>query len=276
LNAVATAAAAVMTRIRSAQGTGAEIQLSPLANVAQVATPSARAIDPPPSSWPSSLREFRDAAIRFLVEHMATAAGVGRAPLCQFWYLFESWVAAATLETISDAIGRPPDRDDLAPTAGEAWGVRWDKVTPTLDVELWSQLQFTRQSNVFLDDPSFAVHSVTSDLRPDVLIAVRDRQEREIERVIWLVDAKFRLSGSITPQDAATAAAKYLWGLRREDTASFAVEKVLVATSGQPAVLNAAPERNRISVAHVGPRIPSDLSSKPGHLPTGWMIEPSD
>ena len=75
------------------------------------------------------------------------------------------------------------------------------------------------------------IHSVTSDLIPDVLVCV---QRSGHDPVVVAVDAKKRSSlSAMQPEEVAEAGSKYLWGLRDSEDHE-AINLVLIASSAHP------------------------------------------
>ncbi len=167
-------------------------------------------VDPPTSSWPRPLLRFTNLAWRYL-EHSKEVEGNTRSslPLCEVWRLYESWVSARLASLLTGWFGPPSARRRLG-GAGERWLMVWTVGTDSITVEA----QYRFGPNVgygYAWRGRFC--SVTATLVPDALVALTDERNRVS---LLVIDAKER-SGAFGPDDAAAAAAKYLWGLRAPD-----------------------------------------------------------
>lgn len=255
LAAVSLMAAEVSRRVRGEAHTADRSVLAPLDAVAAAARPRTRQRDPAPSSWPAPLRGFHDAALDVLAAVTAASHGKREAPLCHLWTLYEAWVSAQAVEAVALYKGRPPD---LGPQlhrvhrGGAAWLARWHDDADVIDV--WGQLDIGRKDEPLCGDPAFTIRSVTSTLIPDALVAVR----RAHQQRIVAIDAKFR-SDRLDPDDAATGASKYHWGLRpARNGQPIGLAEVVLATSGR-AVQPYDPGASRITVQRAIPHLTAAL-----------------
>ena len=188
------------------------------------------------SSWPQDAQASYRAILRALIQLALTGPGAQAIPLCHLWRLYEAWVAVKTYEVMSTAMG-----------VGElieatAWTRRW---TTSTGVEIRLHLQATvgRAPDDTIAGASPGFISVSSDLRPDALVALSHPSGSQ---AMICVDAKQRTSSTAMEGAAvASAASKYLWGLRHADNPHrFATMRTLIASSAPvPKMHDAAQSR---------------------------------
>lgn len=174
------------------------------------------------SSWPHSARSAFRAVIRALVAIAAGGAGGLRVPLCDFWRLYEAWVAVTAYRVLVAEYGEPT-------SVGSAeWSPQWHCGDGYVRMHVQATIQGA-------PDPAITGHpngilSVSSDLRPDVLLSIW--REGGGQAMVCL-DAKQRTTATMMESgDVAAAASKYLWGLRRgDDPRSVAVSRTLIVSS---------------------------------------------
>lgn len=180
-----------------------------LRQVAAAARPIARAVDPPMSSWPPVARAaFRAMTRAFVDIESRPDDAVSSVPLSRLWLLYESWVSAAVLRELQEMLGEPTQYPQ--PMLGE-WGAVWE--IDGRRVELLIQPIFGAKPRNLGLALSASCRSLTSDLIPDVVVAVTDPGQSR--PTLSVIDAKKRGVGTaMAPADVAEAASKYLWGIR--------------------------------------------------------------
>jgi hypothetical protein len=196
-----------------------------LVKVARTAQPlNQSAVDPPPSSWPRPMLALAENAWRFL--ELGTSAGEcdpRPVPLCEVWRLYERWMSVYAVEVVTRKIGAP-DKVHNRSLGGERWYALWK--TDEWEVAIESQYSFTDQVGTGLGWRR-GFRSATSRLIPDVILILRRPGE---DPRLLIIDAKERSTG-FGQDEAAAAAAKYLWGIRRHDLSRDESIEVVLATS---------------------------------------------
>jgi len=199
-----------------------------------------RSVDPPPSSWPSSLRNLLDAVIAFMFGRSAEAGGTARAPLCHMWELYENWIAMRAQDVLTNLLGAPTTPPKVLyrnSQGGQVWTAEWS--FDGRSVAMWSQPEFRAKEKA--GQP--AVVSCTSALIPDFVV----RLEGGGSEFHVVLDAKYRGADALSQGDVGAEGSKYLWGLRpaAEPDAS-AVDQVVLVSTGRPASA-IDPSRARVS-----------------------------
>lgn len=218
--------------------------LKPFHAVAAQALPNSLGVDMPLSAWPPAARETYTAMIAALavVEPAASAAASVRAPLCFLWRLYESWTAVRCL-TVLDALPSFTRIFGPAVAVGCEWAAQWDAGDGTTVFAL-AQARISGEPRSFGGVLPIAVRSISSDLRPDVLLCVVTSDGRV---GMAAVDAKRLSGGAMDASMAAEAASKYVWGLRLEGdvnrSASAQVSAVVLATTALPPTMHSSDSR---------------------------------
>lgn len=211
--------------------------VQPLELVAERAAPVQRVPDPPLSSWPSQARSTFWAVIEALVGLAASGRGDAQVPLSDVWRIYESWIALRSLVVLEQRFGPVKPVGD-----GTAWSCEWD--LGEIVVRLHSQREIGASPGGPDSGHPDGVISVSSDLRPDVLISVTSTVG---DQALLCIDAKRRITATqLDAGDVATAASKYLWGIRiANDPGVLPVAKVLIVSSAGLAAVHDI-ERSRI------------------------------
>jgi hypothetical protein len=204
-----------------------------------------RRTDPPPSSWPHSMRSLYEAGLEFAAGVHAYAEGSSRAPFCHVWRLYESWVAARILLIATDYIGPPdiPPRVVSTNSRGEpVWCAGWCQGNTR--IWLWSQPEITGAA----ENVGLPITSCTSALLPDCLVSA----EEGGRFAAIAFEAKYRGDVRMTSGDLGAAGAKYMWGIRTSSGVSQpALRRVVVVSSGgSGTVYKAAVARTTGIAAH--------------------------
>lgn len=236
------------------------------------AKPEVRTSDTSPASWPRGVRRFYDLGLLALSQVAARGPGKSKAPLCRLWELYEAWVLRQLVDLFSSLVGHEPGQgptlvgwaDAAGPAPRPTWWTRWASSNATVD--FWAQLRIgaagakiyrpvadvMARSTTGLPD----VVAVTSDLIPDAMVVIRHRDR---PAVIIVVDAKHRSGPNMQAGDAATAGAKYHWGLRSRPTDAPALTSVVLVTPAQPPTMH-RPDTARILAVAAQPQT-RELSS---------------
>jgi hypothetical protein len=231
-------------RTRAGSDDGSQV----LAIVDHVARRSLRYADGPDasiSSWPHEARAAFRAVVRALVE-LAAAAGAGTeyVPLSDLWRLYETWVAVMCHDVLAARYG-PAE-------AVEAnwWACSWTSATGVC-IRLHAQATISDRVDPVIAAGPPGFESISSDLRPDCLIALRSPAG---DQTLICVDAKQRKSATgMTAADVTATASKYLWGIRHsQDRDRPGVTDTLIVSSAPvPAMFDA--RRSRIDAAFTLP-----------------------
>jgi len=177
------------------------------------------------SSWPSGAQSAYRTILAALVHITAASDGESLVPLCNFWRLYEAWIAVTSMSHLESSLG-PGAR-----VAGSPWSRSWS-VPDGFEIKAHAQATVGREADQSLTGPGPGVISVSSDLRPDCLVVVVHTNGRV--RLVC-VDAKQRTSGTaMEAADVAAAASKYLWGLRSaQDRDQFVTTCTVIASSAR-------------------------------------------
>jgi hypothetical protein len=220
-------AGACRTLSRSVREGGLEgsagILAGPLEMVAERALPLRRAPDPPLSSWPAEARATFRAVVEACVGLAVAGRGDAFVPLSDVWRMYESWIGLRALAALEGSYG---PGNFIAGTA--AWTCEWNLDGTT--IRLHSQREIGAAPNALISGHSDSIISVSSNLRPDVLISVWNEVG---DQALICIEAKRRVEPtSMRAADVAAAASKYLWGIRSaSDPTSFPVDTAVVVSS---------------------------------------------
>lgn len=202
--------------------------------LARQAWPLRAVADPPLSSWPPVAADTIYMLRALLASLDAAVAGPRRAPLSYVWRLYEAWVAAelghllASIPGITTAI--PPKSGP-----GCDWYARYELGRSEFIVAAQARVAATPQSCPPIEDAD--LHSITSVLRPDLLIASRLAPGESWQVIVF--DAKHRIAGQTMDASAvAEAGSKYLWGIRRESLDCGVNRVVIVSTEDTGAMFD--------------------------------------
>jgi hypothetical protein len=217
------------------EGSGQAL-VRPLELVSERVAPSRRVSDPPLSSWPPQARSTFRAVLEAMVGLAVSGHGESLVPLSDVWRIYENWISLRSRSVLEELFGMAEPIGD-----GTAWSCEWD--LDGIRVRLHSQREIGGPSNGNALHPDRII-SVSSNLRPDVLISITTEAGSQ---AVFCIDAKRRLS--TTEMDAgevATAASKYLWGIRMKDDPDLlpVATTLIVSSAGLAAVHDV--ERSRI------------------------------
>lgn len=204
---------------------------------------AAHGVAPPLSSWPHLAQTTYRAMLEALVSVSAAGSGVDSVPLCDLWRLYESWICLRTAEALSNGLGRGQVLD--LPW----WANEW--VIDGVFVRLHAQATVGQIPDPRLCGHPNGVRSVSSNLRPDVLVAV---WKPDGGQVFICVDAKQRTAETqMEASQVAATGSKYLWGIRDAvDVEALPVATTLVASSA-PVTPMHDPARSRIAPSWITP-----------------------
>lgn len=202
--------------------------------------------DVPTSSWPLAARSAYKAVLGAYVGLAVAADGAAHVPLADLWRIYEAWVALQILAALEGAFGPP-----ATVSVGPPWTGEW--VVSGCFLRLHLQREIGSSGDPASTGHPDGIRSVSSDLRPDALVAV------------WLpgggqtvicFDAKRRTAGTkMDPAEVASAASKYLWGIRTAaDPGEFPVSSTVVVSSAPVAEMHDA-AASRISAHFLLPSI---------------------
>jgi hypothetical protein len=212
----------------------------PFLGVADMANPGGRRSDPPVSTWPDAARSCYRTILAALsvLDAIAADRNAPRAPLCHLWRLYEAWVAATCFRVLDNA-GMHQIFGPQRTSAGE-WSTCWER-SDGGRVAMVAQAQIGRHPETFDGVLPTGIRSVSSDLRPDVLICVV-RPDNAVG--IVALDAKRRSASNMDARDASESASKYVWGLRvgaqnsGRDPGTAHVSATLLATTAAAPTMN--------------------------------------
>lgn len=186
--------------------------LTPFQAIAERAHDPMGAPEQPLSTWPARA-SVALTALRALLSGIAQSDdGRASTPLCYLWRLYEAWVAVKMLNALATD-DRLSQRVAPQRGRGDDWHAVFDG--PKGQVILVAQPVITDEQNRAESLEPAAIFSVSSRLKPDVIVAVEDRDSGT-----WFVDvydAKKRIQ-AMRSSDVAEAASKYVWGIRRIDS----------------------------------------------------------
>jgi hypothetical protein len=226
------------TYLEQARLDGSErVLVTPLKLVSQCAAPAQAVPDPPLSSWPGNARTTFRAVIEALVGLAVADRGGLHVPLSDVWRIYENWIALRVLLVLEKRFG-PVD-----PVGeGAVWSAEWN--FDGIVVRLHSQREIGAPSDDKTAGHPDGLISVSSDLQPDVLISVTSADG---DQALFCVDAKRRIAATeMDAGDVATAASKYIWGIRMADDPDvLPVETTLIVSSAGLAAVHDV-ERSRI------------------------------
>lgn len=217
--------------LRGAGLEGSEgVLVGPLEMVAERAVPSGKAADPPISSWPAQATATFRAVIEACVGLAVAGRGEAFVPLSDVWRMYESWIALRALTALEGRYGA----GELVAGAA-AWTCEWD-LGGTV-VRLHSQREIGAAPDASISAHPDGVVSVSSNLRPDATVSVWNQAGGQ---ALICIDAKRRIEQtSMDAADVASAASKYLWGIRSaSDPTVFPVDKVLIVSSAPLAAVH--------------------------------------
>jgi hypothetical protein len=214
-----------------------QVLIRPLELVSERATPARRTPDPPLSSWPSQSRKTFQAVTEALVGLAVSGRGASLVPLSDVWRIYENWVALRSRSALENRFGQAEPIGD-----GTAWSCQWD--LEGVVVRLHSQREIGSPSDGNVAGHPDRIISVSSNLRPDVLISITGATG---DQALFCIDAKRRLTATeMDAGEVATAASKYLWGIRMKDDPDLlpVATALIVSSAGLAAVHDV--ERSRI------------------------------
>ena len=184
------------------------------------------------STWPARASAALMAFGALLSDVAPTDAGSTSAPLCHLWRLYEAWLAVQMLRSLTND-DRLSQRALPEHGRGDDWHVVFD--SPKGRIILVAQPEITKDAQSCEILEPAALFSVSSELRPDVLVAVENEASGTWQVEVY--DAKKR-THAMTSGEVAEAASKYVWGIRRidptrcDDLAVSAVTLVSTAKGG--------------------------------------------
>jgi hypothetical protein len=214
-----------------------QVLVGPLELVAALAAPARPVPDPPLSSWPAQARSTFRAVIEALVGLAVAGRGSSSVPLSDVWKIYESWIALRSLSVLEECLG------PAKPVGvGTVWSSEWD--VDGVTVRLHCQREIGASSGGNVAGHPDGIISVSSNLRPDVLISVIGSTG---DKALFCIDAKRRITATqMDAGDVATAASKYLWGIRDASDPDLlpVVTTLIVSSAGLASVHDV--ERSRI------------------------------
>jgi hypothetical protein len=205
--------------------------VAPFASVARLATPSLTLVDPPLSTWPLNARRCYESLLATMAALKVEDNGKIPAPLCHLWRLYEAWIAVLCLEAVIHFLGFLPPDDSSRFVKGCEWITQW-RLHNGCAVVLLAQPHISKNGLGSSLQSIVPIKSITSDLVPDVLLAITSDYEIQL----LIVDAKKRSQlTSMDPREVAETASKYLWGIRSlEQSEIFPVRSTIIASTMQP------------------------------------------
>lgn len=221
---LAVACLALARYLRESAFEGAEdLLLSPIEMVAEQAQPSRRSPDPPFSAWPSQARVTFQAVVQACVALAVDGRGKAFVPLSDLWRIYESWIALSALTALEERYG--PGR---VVVDGGAWTCEWN-LDGTI-IRLHAQREIGAAPDSSISAHPDGIISVSSDLRPDAMISI---WKQAGEQALLCIDAKRRIERtSMDAAEIATAASKYLWGIRSaRNPELLPVDRALIVSS---------------------------------------------
>lgn len=225
---------------------------SRLDTVAALANPPALTPDPAPSNWPALPRRLLAAILRAQSVGIAQALGDQHLPATRLWSLYELWVGVICHRAITDELGEPSAETISEADGSGAWLARWD-TDKGRHVTLALQYTVGKACHDDAGPALSSVYSLSSDLRPDVLIGVVDQDDIRLSAI----DAKLRTGTKFIASDLAEAASKYLWGIRIGDQRQVALERTIIATCIEPEGMHS--EHSRIVGVRALPGVTENL-----------------
>ena len=194
----------------------------PIALVGERAAGQRSAVDPPVSSWPPIAQAALAAVLDARIALALAGEGSDHVPLSHIWRLYENWLVTAVVDALVPLLG--PGREI---TEGSGWGWQWSD-GPVL-VRVHAQATIGAEPDTDLCGHPDGLVSVLSDLRPDVLVSVC---ERDGGQAILCVDAKRRIAATkMDASEVAGAASKYVWGIRSGTDPDTPIASTIIASS---------------------------------------------
>jgi len=197
----------------------------PLDWVAERASSGGASLDPPVSSWPHAAQAAFGAVLNARIALAFEGAGSRHVPLSHIWRLYENWLVTRVEDALTGELGAG-EEIQIGATTAQQWQAG------SVLVRVHPQATIGRHvDRDFCGHPDGLV-SVSSDLRPDVLVSVSD--PAGVQAVVC-VDAKRRIAQSaMDASEVAAAASKYVWGIRSgADLDELVVASTIVASSAR-------------------------------------------
>ncbi len=184
--------------------------IMPFAAVARLATPSRALVDPPLSTWPLDSRHCYESLLAAMAVLKADDRGMVPTPLSHLWRLYEAWVAVSCLAALIHRLGAPLIAGGPALIEGCEWIAYW-QIAGDITITLAAQPLISNNGLAPSLRPILPIKSVSSDLKPDILLAI---SSKGTIRLI-IVDAKKRsLRTAMDRGEVAATGSKYIWGIR--------------------------------------------------------------
>jgi hypothetical protein len=201
------------------------------------------------ASWPNSAQAVYHACLNALAEVINVGSVEGDpAPMCELWRLYETWIGWCVLQALESRFGPPTVKLNRG-SRGASLRASWSKPF-SIDVLLQ---QTIGARSVRLTATTDEIISVSSDLRPDVMIVLGIGPERRANLLV--IDAKKRsVHTSMDAWELAEAGSKYVWGIRTNHRDQRPVSRAIIATTGPAAILH-DPEHAQIKAITLLPTL---------------------
>jgi hypothetical protein len=184
--------------------------------------------DQPFSSWTPNARRCYAAIVTALMTVKELGVGTLSCPLTDLWRLYEDWIGAECAQILSSIATEVHPL--VSGPAKCAWHGAWITENGT-EVTILAQPTIGKDLSDFGQLLPQPIRSITSDLRPDVLMSMRTKDGK---CSLLAIDAKQRtMVTAMKPEEVAEAGSKYLWGIRNASDDS-AIERTIIASSASP------------------------------------------
>lgn len=233
LSAVSSLAREVTSLVETTLGEADRDALSgltgPIDQVASLAAAPRHRTDPDPSSWPPAFARFIAACMRVLMQLLARQRGSQAVPLLDTDELFEAWLAVTVRDLIAEQyeVSAQISADSIA---------SWQTDAMTIDLRVKPAVG---RATAVGQEMFRAL--VASTLLPDVVVSATRGEFTEFA----VLDAK--AWAKILPEEVLSESAKYLYGIRRENT-----DQVPVITSVHIVSCAARPHMPSAADAKIG------------------------
>jgi hypothetical protein len=175
--------------------------------IAQKSRPLSRTVDPPMSTWPPIVQSTFASCVAVLAALRDIGEGNGSAPLTPLWELYETWVAAEVMRSLTNLLGSP------LPRSGRAIG-RWAMGGSVLS--LYYQALIPPHGREVQSYGGVPLVSVVGELLPDLLVTL----EKDTEFAAMVIDAK-KYGRYVDSAALSQNASKYIWSIRKAGAATL-------------------------------------------------------